>query len=138
LRAVVPQTLEAFTACGDDHDGLEKLAQYILRNPFSLEKMTYVPESGEVIYRSKRNHATQRLRETFDAAAFIAAITRHIPAPGQHLVRYYGAYNNRTRGELRKRCCTPSATKAADPLPAQILTQVGACPRPRQQAVKSC
>lgn len=100
-----------------DHDGLEKLAQYILRNPFSLEKMTYVPESGEVIYRSKRNHATQRLWETFDAAAFIAAITRHIPAPGQHLVRYYGAYSNRARGELRKRSGTQSDSKAADPLP---------------------
>lgn len=104
-----------------DHDGLEKLAQYILRNPFSLEKMTYVPETGEVIYRSKRNHATQRLWETFDAPAFIAAITRHIPAPGQHLVRYYGAYSNRTRGELRKRCGTPTAPEAADPLPPNSL-----------------
>lgn len=58
----------------DDHDGLENLAQYILRNPFSLEKMTYIAETGEVIYRSKRNHATNRLWERFDGPAFIAAI----------------------------------------------------------------
>ena len=78
----------------DDLDDLENLAQYILPNPFSLEKMTYLPETGEVIYRSKRNHATNRLWERFDGPAFIAAITRQIPSLGQHLVRYYGAYSN--------------------------------------------
>ncbi|NBD37212.1 MAG: IS91 family transposase [Verrucomicrobia bacterium] len=102
----------------DDHDGLENLAQYILRNPFSLEKMTYVPETGEVIYRSKRNHATNRLWETFNGPAFIAAITRHIPPPGQHLVRYYGAYSNRAQGERRKRAANAAIPEAADtPLP---------------------
>ena len=102
----------------DDHDGLENLAQYILRNPFSLEKMTYFPETGEVIYRSKRNHATKRLWETFDGPAFIAAITRHIPVPGQHLVRYYGAYSNRARGERRKQVGNAPPPSAADtPLP---------------------
>lgn len=98
----------------DDHDALENLAQYILRNPFSLEKMTYLPETGEVVYRSKRNHATKRLWETFDAPAFIAAIARHIPSPGQHLVRYYGAYSNRARGERRKRAENGLRASAAD------------------------
>ena len=104
----------------DDHDALEKLAQYILRNPFSLEKMTYLPETGEVVYRSKRNHATKRLWETFDAPAFIAAIARHIPSPRQHLVRYYGAYSNRARGERRKRANNESPPSAAEtPLPTR-------------------
>jgi hypothetical protein len=108
-----------------DHDALERLAQYILRNPFSLDKMTYLPDSGEVIYRSKRNHATGRNWERYDAPAFIAAITQHIPQPRQHLVRYYGAYSNRARGELRKsmdrkygqtkRGAAASATSKADP-----------------------
>ena len=74
--------------------------------------------TGEVIYRSKRNHANNRLWETFDGPAFIAAITRHIPAPGQHLVRYYGAYSNRARGEYRKRLgATPIPSAADTPLP---------------------
>ena len=34
------------------------LAKCRVVNPFSLEKMTYLPETGEVAYRSKRNHAT--------------------------------------------------------------------------------
>ncbi len=104
----------------DDHDGLENLAQYILRNPFSLEKMTYLPETGDVVYCSKRNHATKRLWETFDGPAFIAAIARHIPSPGQHLVRYYGAYSNRARGERRKRANNESPPSAAEtPLPTR-------------------
>jgi hypothetical protein len=74
------------------------LAQYILRNPFS--------------------YATNRLWETFDGPAFIAAITRHIPPPGQHLVRYYGAYSNRARGERRKQAANATIPNAANtPLP---------------------
>ena len=80
--------------------------------------MTYLPETGEVVYRSKRNQATKRLWETFDAPAFIAAIARHIPSPRQHLVRYYGAYSNRARGERRKRASNESPSSSAEtPLP---------------------
>ncbi len=82
--------------------------------------MTYLPETGEVVYRSKRNHATKRLWETFDAPAFIAAIAWHIPSPRQHLVCYYGAYSNRTRGERRKRVNNESPPSAAEtPLPTR-------------------
>jgi hypothetical protein len=82
--------------------------------------MTYIPETGEVIYRSKRNHTTNRLWETFDAPAFIAAITRHIPAPGQHLVRYYGAYSNRARGERRKQAGNAANQSAAETSTAHL------------------
>ncbi|MBC2594639.1 transposase [Ruficoccus amylovorans] len=99
----------------DDHDALERLAQYILRNPFSLDKMTYLPESGEVIYRSRRNYATKRYWERFDGPAFIAAMVRHIPAPRQHLVRYYGAYSNRARGERRKHAPVSRAAETSLP-----------------------
>ena len=34
---------------------LEKLAQYILRNPFSVAKMTMESPTDTVIYRSKLN-----------------------------------------------------------------------------------
>jgi len=33
----------------DDRGGREALCQYILRNAFSVEKMTYVAESGTVV-----------------------------------------------------------------------------------------
>ncbi|MCP3888729.1 MAG: hypothetical protein GY702_07620, partial [Desulfobulbaceae bacterium] len=33
---------------------------------------------------------------------FIASITQHIPEPSFQLVRYYGWYSNRMRGDRRK------------------------------------
>jgi len=38
-----------------DTRGRESLAQYILRSPFSLEKMTYQQQTKTVLYRSKMN-----------------------------------------------------------------------------------
>jgi hypothetical protein len=37
----------------DDENGRESLAQYIIRNPFSVKKITYNAASGTVIYKSK-------------------------------------------------------------------------------------
>lgn len=37
-----------------------------------------------------------------DAAEFIALITQHIPEKSYQLVRYYGFYSNRARGERRE------------------------------------
>jgi hypothetical protein len=37
----------------DDDGGREALAQYIIRNTFSVEKLTYIEETATVIYRSK-------------------------------------------------------------------------------------
>ncbi len=37
----------------DDEQGREALAQYIIRNTFSVEKLTYINETATVIYRSK-------------------------------------------------------------------------------------
>ena len=42
--------------------GLERLAQYIIRNPFSEEKMLYNEKTGSVIYRSKPN---PKIKENF-------------------------------------------------------------------------
>jgi len=87
-----------------DSKGREALAQYIIRNPFSLRKLQYQQQTGQVIYRSKMSHgANKRNFEIFDALDFIAAITQHIPEPSFQLVRYYGWYSNRMRGD-RKKC----------------------------------
>jgi hypothetical protein len=41
-----------------------------------------------------------------------------IPDPRRHLVRYYGAYSNASRGKRKK------ATAAAEPSPAEACTTV--------------
>jgi hypothetical protein len=77
---------------------LEDLAQYILRNPFSVEKMTIESPGDIVIYRSRLNAKINRNFEVFTATDFLAAITQHIPDKGVQMVRYYGWYSNKMRG----------------------------------------
>jgi hypothetical protein len=78
--------------------GLERLAQYIIRSPFSEEKMLYNEKTGSVIYRSKPNPKVKGNFKVFTAGEFIGAITQHIPDKGFQLVRYYGWYSNKSRG----------------------------------------
>jgi len=86
-----------------DTVGLERLAQYIIRNPFSEQKMIYQKEQQQVIYHGKYNQRIKRNFEVFTAGKFIAAITQHIPEKGMQLVRYYGWYSNKSRGLRAKR-----------------------------------
>jgi hypothetical protein len=48
--------------------------------------------------------------EPFAPLDFLAEVTQHIPDPGEHLIRYYGWYSNKTRGQRAKR--QPSAAAA--------------------------
>jgi hypothetical protein len=66
------------------------LEEYILRNPFSVEKMTLEWPADMVIYRSRLNAKINRNFEVFTATDFLAAITQHIPDKGAQMVRYYG------------------------------------------------
>ena len=43
-----------------DADGRKRLAEYLLRHPFSLQKITWNATTQTVIYRSKRHHSTKR------------------------------------------------------------------------------
>ena len=85
---------------------LEDLAQYILRNPFSVEKMTLESPTDTVIYRSKLNAKINRNFEVFSPTDFLAAITQHIPDKGAQMVRYYGWYSNKMRGVRQRGLAT--------------------------------
>ena len=82
-----------------DSAGRKRLAEYLLRHPFSLQKITWNASTQTVIYRSKRHHNTKRNFEIFEAPDFIAAALLHLPPKGQQTVRYYGTYSNKTRGQ---------------------------------------
>jgi hypothetical protein len=58
---------------------------------------------GSVLYRSAMNPKIQRNFEVFTPCDFIAAITQHIPDKSFQLVRYYGWYSNKMRGQREKR-----------------------------------
>ena len=106
----------------NNHGGRKRLAEYLLRHPFSLQKITWNATSKTVIYRSKRHHNTKRNFEIFKAPDFIAAALLHLPPKGQQTVRYYGVYSNKTRGRARETspsilntCRNPPDTTCSDP-----------------------
>jgi Putative transposase len=106
----------------DDDEGKEALAQYILRNPFSIEKLTYNEKTGTVIYHSKMTHGKNKKNfEVFDAEEFIAAITQHIPDKGFQMARYYGWYSNRARGERAKDDQRPGEDLSLKPADIEVL-----------------
>ena len=78
------------------------MAQYILRSPFSLEKMTYEQQSKTVVYRSKMNPVLKKNFAVFPVLDWIATLTTHIPNKGEQLIRYYGYYSNVSRGKRKK------------------------------------
>ena len=52
--------------------------------------------------------------ELFSAEEFIAAITQHIPEKNFQLVRYYGWYSNRSRGDRQRRSHLKSQHDSAE------------------------
>ncbi|MFM8360669.1 MAG: transposase, partial [Verrucomicrobiota bacterium] len=73
----------------------EQLCQYVLRNPFSVAKMTLESPGDTVLYRSRLNPKIHRNFEVFTPVDFLATIAQHIPDKGAQMVRYYGLYSNK-------------------------------------------
>ncbi len=67
-----------------DAEGRKKLAQYMLRAPFSLEKMTYLPETGMVMYRSHMHKGLKRSFQLLPGAQWLELLCRHVPDRFEH------------------------------------------------------
>jgi hypothetical protein len=91
-----------------DASGRRRLAQYMLRAPFSLEKMSYDPDSCTVIYRSRMHKTLKRNFQIMSSADWLVQLCRHIPDRFEHLVRYAGWYSNRSRGKRRRMEAQPA------------------------------
>ena len=81
-----------------DETAMENLARYIIRASFSQERMSYLEEEAQVLYRSKDG----KEEKIFDALEWLAAMCSHVPGKGEQMVRYYGYYSNVCRGKRRK------------------------------------
>ena len=92
---------------------MQRLAQYIVRNPFSVAKMQVNRSGDSILYRSGMNLKIKRNFQVFTACDFIAAITQHIPDKRFQMVRYYGWYSNKMRGQRRKRAKEKIANESA-------------------------
>ena len=97
-----------------DAEGRKKLAQYMLRAPFSLEKMIYLPETGMVMYRSHMHKGLKRNFQLMPGAQWLETLCRHIPDRFEHLVRYVGWYSTRCRGERAHKDMPAAAVQAPE------------------------
>ena len=98
----LPNGSEADIDCRMAARRASEASQYLLRAPFSLEKITWNEKTQKVIYRSKRSWHTKKNYQIFSATDFIAATVEHIPPKSQQTVRYYGLYSNKSRGLAAK------------------------------------
>ncbi len=98
----------------NDAQGRKQLAQYMLRAPFSLEKMSYLPETGMVMYRSHMHKSLKRNFQLMPGAQWLELLCRHVPDRFEHLVRYVGWYSTRCRGERARRAVPTAAMQALD------------------------
>ena len=106
--------LEYLRTTFDLPDGLPGIVMLI--HTFAVEKMQVSPANranpdGSIIYCSGLHPKIQRNFELFTPCDFIAAITPHIPDKSFQLVRYYGWYSNKMRGQRDK--CAAEEAKAA-------------------------
>jgi hypothetical protein len=90
-------------APGDSRD-FKALVRYVMRSPVSLTGVRFTPGAKGVVYARKGGHDASEPGEDerVDADEFVARVLAQIPDPRRHLVRDYGAYSNRARGQRRK------------------------------------
>ena len=102
----------------------EALVRYMSRSPVSLKRLRFAPGSKEVVYTRKGGHdaAEPGEDEKIDAEEFVARILVQIPEPRRHLVRYYGAYSNRARGQRRKAEAQLGAHASSETLEEAVST----------------
>ena len=76
----------------------------MMRSPVSLTRLRFTPGAKEVVYARKGGHDASEpgVDERVDAEEFVARVLVQIPDPRRHVVRYYGAYSNRARGQRHK------------------------------------
>ncbi|NBB95964.1 MAG: IS91 family transposase [Planctomycetes bacterium] len=121
-----------------DRNGIQRLAEYMARSPFSLARLVKITPTGHVVYRAEK-HTPQRFPiptsevlapgparnfHIFKPLDFLAQIVQHIPDKGEHLIRYYGHYSNKARGIRAKRIAETAdgspSSKHAKPNPARL------------------
>ena len=65
--------------------------------------MTYLPDTGMVMYRSHMHKGLKRNFQLMPGAPWLELLCRHIPDRFEHLVRYVGWYSTRVRGERARK-----------------------------------
>lgn len=105
------------------------VAEYILRSPFSQDRLPYHAQSETMIHGSKMHPVLKRNFEVFSVCDWLAALTAHIPNAGEHLVRHYGWYSDVNRGKRQKaEGESPTTVEASIDIsaPSPVVSSAGA------------
>ena len=123
----------------DDRAGLERLARYCLRAPYSLDGSTGLAEirlsltpDGMVRYKLYRPWPTPagRTEILLDPLAFMRRLAALLPGPYVNMIRYHGVFANRSK--CRDLLPLPPVKIAA--APADASPDPGATPAPANAA----
>ena len=83
-------------------------------HPSPKQRLRYPATGTECSYRGRRVHPlTGQDRVELDPLEMLARLCQHIPPPGFHTTRLYGAYSNRTRA-ARARTLTAAQGREPD------------------------
>ncbi|MFN0062832.1 MAG: transposase, partial [Myxococcaceae bacterium] len=97
----------------NDRQGLLRLANYGARGPFSLERLSQLP-NGDLAYRMKRPSASGAHVLVLSPLALLRKLAALVPPPRVNLVRFFGVFAPNAR--VRKRVVPKTTTK--DDMPA--------------------
>ena len=75
---------------------IESQARYITRPVLAMDALKKL-DDGKLILETPPDTRTGATSMTLDPLEWIHRITSHIPDPGRHCQRFYGAYSNRGR-----------------------------------------
>ncbi len=97
-----------------DLGGVERLCRYVLRPPFSGERIERLPD-GRVLYEFRRRRPDGSSHVVLEPVEFLEKLAALVPPPRSHLVRYHGvlAPHAGLRGRV-VRPEGPAASRCAD------------------------
>jgi hypothetical protein len=90
----------------NDPRSRRQLAHYMIRNPFSLEKMEYQAKQDMMAHRTRYPATPKRSFQIMPGVTWLKLLLQLVPDRGKQLVRYYGWYSNRRLGQRKKTCRT--------------------------------
>jgi hypothetical protein len=116
-----PCRVRCFCPCCHEKRALEKagwVAEQVCAEVPHRQFVFTIPMRLRIYFRFERRLLGELCRAAARTVDFLAEVTQHIPGAGEHLIRYYGWYSNKSRGQPAPRPSpAPQATAAPTPPP---------------------
>ncbi|MFC2173863.1 transposase [Acidobacteriota bacterium] len=105
----------------EDTTRMERLARYLTKPPVPIDSVSE-QDDGTVRVSTPPHPSTGRRECRLNVLDWIHALTTHVPDPGQHTLRYFGAYACRRRLAPR-RAASPESLENTEQADAQPVAK---------------